>query len=143
MLITAGTKDNFNTMTASWGGLGVLWEENVSFCFVRPQRYTYEFLEKSDYYTLCFFDEWGREALEYCGTHSGREVDKVAGARLTPAEDNGVVYFIEARLVLICRKIYYQDIMPENFLDKEIEKFYSDKDYHRMYIGRVEKCLLK
>lgn len=141
MLITAGSLRDFNTMTASWGGLGVLWNENVSYCFVRPQRYTYNYLEKNEYYTLSFFDESYRKALEFCGSHSGRDVDKAAGAGLTPIEGNKAVFFNEAQLVLICRKIYYQDLIPENFLDKEIEKNYNQKDYHRMYIGQVYQCI--
>ncbi|NSW90716.1 MAG: flavin reductase [Firmicutes bacterium] len=141
MLVTAGTKDSYNTMTASWGGLGVLWGENVSFCFVRPQRYTFEFIEKHRNFTFSFFDETYRKVLQFCGSHSGRDVDKAAATGLTPVEEDGVVYFNEARLVIVCKKIYYQDIVPYNFLDPEIDKNYLKKDYHRMYIGKVIKCL--
>ncbi len=141
MLITAGTPEMFNTMTASWGGLGVLWERKVAFCFVRPTRYTYEFIERSENFTLSFFGETYRTALQFCGTHSGRNTDKIRGAGLTPVPESGFVYFAEARLVLACRKIYFQDIGPERFLDRKIENMYPQKDYHRMYVGEIVKCL--
>lgn len=137
MLITAGTHDAFNTMTASWGGMGILWERKVAICFIRPTRYTYEFAERSPAFTLSFFGEKHRKALTYCGTHSGREADKVKGAGLTPVKEGGFVYFEEARLVLACRKIYSQDILPERFIDPRIESMYPQKDYHRMYFGEI------
>ncbi len=143
MLITAGTPEKFNTMTASWGGLGVLWERKVAFCFVRPNRYTYEFIESSPTFTLSFFGEEHRKALQFCGSHSGRNTDKVKGAGLTPVHEVGAVYFKEARLVIVCRKIYFQDISPERFLDPRIESMYPQKDYHRMYVGQIAKCLVK
>lgn len=143
MLITAGNEKSFNTMTASWGGAGVLWGKPVAFSFVRPQRYTYEFLEKSDRYTLSFYDERYRDALNFCGSHSGRSCDKVKEAGLTPVIDNGAVYFDEAKLVLICRKLYIQDITPECFIDKNIAATYKGVDYHRVYVGEIEKVLAK
>jgi len=143
MLITAGTAETFNTMTASWGGLGILWERKVAICYIRPTRYTYEFAERSPHFTLCFFEEQYRKALNYCGTHSGRNRDKVKEAGLTPVKANDIVYFEEARLVLGCRKLYYQDINPERFLDPKIGSMYPQKDYHRMYIGEIEKCLVR
>ena len=143
MLITAGTPGSFNTMTASWGGLGILWEKKVAYCFIRPTRYTYEFAERSRNFTLSFFEERFRKALSFCGSHSGRDTDKIKGAGLTPVMNDGFVYFDEARLVLACRKLYYQDIGPERFLAPEIENMYPQKDYHRMYIGEIEQCLIK
>jgi flavin reductase (DIM6/NTAB) family NADH-FMN oxidoreductase RutF len=141
MLITAGTRDSFNTMTASWGGMGVLWDKKVSFAFVRPTRYTFEFLEQSEIYTLSFLDEQYRDILMYCGTKSGRDVNKVAETSLTPVFGDCAVYFAEARLVIECRKIYAQDIVPANFLDQTIDDYYPKKDYHRMYIGEITRCL--
>jgi flavin reductase (DIM6/NTAB) family NADH-FMN oxidoreductase RutF len=138
MLITAGNKESFNTMTASWGGLGVLWNKNVSFIFIRPCRYTYQFIEKADTYTLSFFDKKYKPALNLCGTKSGRDVDKVKETGLSPvATNSGSIYFSEARLVIECRKIYFQDLIPGNFLEPEIEKNYPEKDYHRMYVGEI------
>ncbi|HHV99230.1 MAG TPA: flavin reductase family protein [Clostridiaceae bacterium] len=145
MLVTAGTLGSYNTMTASWGGFGVLWNKNVCFCVVRPSRYTYGFMEKADTFTLAFFDDNYRKALAFCGSHSGRDVDKAAKTGLTPVESgNGSVYFDEARLVLECRKLYFQDLNPANFIDMGIDKeYYPEKDYHRMYVGEVIRCLQK
>jgi flavin reductase (DIM6/NTAB) family NADH-FMN oxidoreductase RutF len=143
MLITGGAPDKFNTMTASWGGLGVLWERKVAFCFIRPTRYTYEFVERSENFTLSFFEERYRKAMTFIGTHSGRDTDKIKETGLTPVKENGLVYFNEARLVLACRKLYFQDISPDRFLDPAINEMYPQKDYHRMYVGEIVKCLVK
>lgn len=141
MLITAGTEKEFNTMTASWGGLGILWHKNVCTIFIRPQRHTYGFVEQSDFFTLSFFGSAHREVLKYCGSHSGRDVDKVAETGITPAfSENGGIYFQEAKLVLECRKLYYQDITPDHFLDDSIQENYPKDDYHRMYIGEIIGC---
>lgn len=141
MLITAGTRESFNTMTASWGGMGVLWDKKVCFAFVRPTRYTFEFLEKSEIYTLSFLEEQYRDILMFCGTKSGRDVNKVIETSLTPIFGNGTVFFAEARLVMECRKIYVQDITPGNFLDQTINEYYPKKDYHRIYVGEIIRCL--
>jgi flavin reductase (DIM6/NTAB) family NADH-FMN oxidoreductase RutF len=138
MLVTAGDKDSFNMMTASWGGLGVLWSKNVCYIFIRPTRYTYGFIEKSNTFTLSFFDRKYKSVLNLCGTKSGRDCDKVKETGITPAETkSGSIYFAEARLVIECRKLYYQDLEPANFLDPEISDNYPEKDYHRMYVGEI------
>lgn len=146
-LITAGTseaKGQFNTMTAAWGGLGVLWQKPVTFCFVRPTRYTYQFMEANDYFTLSVFSEQYREALEICGTQSGRDSNKVARAGLTPLTiEEKAIAFEEARLIFVCKKIYFQDLEPIHFLDKQIEANYPLKDYHRMYVGEVSRTYVK
>jgi flavin reductase (DIM6/NTAB) family NADH-FMN oxidoreductase RutF len=134
--------DAYNSMTASWGGFGVLWNKKVCFCVIRPHRYTYSFIERSDNFTLSFFEESQRCILNYCGSKSGRDVNKTRETGLTPlAGETGAVYFKEARLVIECRKIYFQDIDPTHFLDVEIEENYPKKDYHRMYIGEIVRCL--
>lgn len=143
MLVTAGEPASFNTMTASWGGLGVLWGKNVCFSVIRPVRYTYTFIERSDAYTLCFFEERYKDALTLCGTKSGRDTDKVAATGLTPALDDGPIYFREARLVFQCRKLYFQDLIPANFKDRALETFYPQKDYHRLYVGEITRCLAR
>jgi flavin reductase (DIM6/NTAB) family NADH-FMN oxidoreductase RutF len=143
MLVTAGTLEKYNTMTASWGGLGVLWNKNVCFCFIRPSRYTYEFMEESETFTLSFFEEEYREALKICGSKSGREINKAQVTGLTPFEElPGMVSFNEAKLIIECKKIFFLDVIPENFLTPEIQKNYSDGDYHRMYIGEISRCLI-
>lgn len=143
MLVTAGTPEKFNTMTASWGGAGILWGKPVAFSFIRPQRYTFEFMEKCDRYTLSFYDEGYRDALNFCGSHSGRDTDKVAATGLTPAFDGGAVYFDEAKLVLVCRKLYRQDLDPAAFLDPACMDSYTGGDFHRVYVGGIEKVLAK
>jgi len=144
MLITAGDIKNYNMMTASWGGFGVLWHKNVCYVVIRPQRYTYEYVEKSDYFTLSFFNNDYKDALNICGSKSGRDIDKAKEAGLTPVEtDNGSVTFSQSRLFLECRKIYFQDLNPDNFLDSGIEKNYPTNDYHRMYVGEILSCNIK
>lgn len=144
MLITAGTPDNFNVMTASWGGLGVLWGKNVCFVFVRPHRHTYKFMETNQHFTLSFFSEKYREILNFCGKNSGRDLDKISATGLTLASEDGQgVYYKEARLVLQCKKIYYHDFNPENFKDSDIDSHYPNNDYHRLYVGEIEQTLAK
>ncbi len=141
MLITAGKPEKFNTMTASWGGVGVLWNTNVTFSFVRPSRYTYGFMEQEKYYTLSFFGADCRRALQLCGSKSGRDIDKVAETGLTPVFDAPAPYFAEAELVLVCRKLYTQDLDTERLLDPALMANYKDGDVHRMYVGEITKVL--
>lgn len=144
MLITAGTPEHLNTMTASWGCMGELWFKPVCFCFVRPQRYTYEFMEKSDAFTLSFFDEKYKTQLNFCGSRTGRDTDKIAECGFTPVTaENGSVFFEQARMVLECRKLYFQDLDPARFLDESIMKNYPKEDYHRMYVGEITRVLLR
>ena len=118
-----------------------MWDRNICFCVIRPTRHTYGFMEKSQDFSLSFFEDRYRDVLNYCGTKSGKDVDKIAGTGLTPVFDDGAIYFEEARLVIICRKIYVQDIVPGNFLDQGIDNYYPGKDYHRMYMGEIRRCL--
>lgn len=143
MLITAKSGDKINTMTASWGGLGILWNKKVATIFVRPTRYTYKLLEQTNTFTLTFFDEIHRDKLNYCGSHSGREVDKIAKTGLAPIEINDGVIFKEAKMAMVCSKLYYQDIDPANFVDDSLDKNYAKKDYHRMYIAEIDKVFVK
>ena len=113
------------------------------FTFIRPQRYTYEFIEKGEVFTLSFFDEAHRDALQFCGAHSGRDVDKVQATGLTPVFSDGGVYFEEAKLVLVCRKLAYQDMDPAGFIDPSLEKNYAAGDYHRMYAAEIVKAYQK
>lgn len=142
-LLTAGTlTSGYNTMTASWGGLGQLWHKRVAFVFVRPQRHTREFMEKNRFFTMSFFREEYRGALNYCGSHSGRDSDKAMETGLTPFEPSaGTAAFEEASLILVCKKLYYQDLSPDRFLDDGIDNLYPEKSYHRMYVGEIERAL--
>lgn len=138
MLITAGNMENYNTMTASWGGFGVLWHKNICTIYVRPQRYTFEFMEKNEVFTLSFFDSKYKEALKFCGSKSGRDYNKADETGLTPVStEQSSVGFREAEMIIECRKIYCQDIVPENFLDESIKNNYPDSDYHRVYVGEI------
>jgi flavin reductase (DIM6/NTAB) family NADH-FMN oxidoreductase RutF len=143
MLITAGTPDHYNMMTASWGALGELWFKPVCFCFVRPQRYTYAFMEQSEVFTVSFFDAAYKAQLSFCGANSGRKVDKTVECGFTPRNaENGSVFFDEARMVLECRKLYFQDMDPAHFQDESIFKNYPQNDFHRMYVGELTRVLL-
>lgn len=143
-LITAGNLDKYNTMTASWGTMGELWNKKVAFIFVRPTRFTYEFTELNDFFSLSFFDKKYRDALKFCGTKSGRDYDKAKETGLTPIlTESGTVCFQEAQLVLDCKKLYIHDLEPRNFLEPAIEDEYPQKDYHRMYVGEIITCMSK
>jgi flavin reductase (DIM6/NTAB) family NADH-FMN oxidoreductase RutF len=144
-LITAGTAEKFNTMTASWGLIGHLWNKPVAVCFVRPQRYTFEFMEAADTFTLSFFDENYRDALNICGTLSGRDVNKVEKAGLTPLVlDTNSISFGEARMIIECRKIYADFFNPEKFIDAKIPaEIYPTNDFHKAYIGEIINVWVK
>ena len=121
MLISAGNEEKCNTMTASWGGLGVIWGEPTATVYIRQTRYTKEFVDNSDYFTLSIFDmnKENRKALTLCGKVSGRDTDKIKDAGLTPYYVDGTVGFEEARMIIICKKVYAQYMAPENFMYKE------------------------
>ncbi len=144
MLITAGDKEKFNTMTASWGGVGIMWGKPVATAYIRPQRYTFEFIENGDYYTQSFFDEEYRDALKFCGSTSGRDYDKVKETGLTPVVDDetGAVYFKEAKVVFICKKMYAQFLNEESALTEDVTKWYNG-DYHKMYMSEIVSVLVK
>ncbi len=144
MLITAGNLENYNMMTASWGTAGVLWKKPVVFVFIRPQRYTYEFIEKQAHFTVSFFPKEHKGLLNLCGTTSGRDLNKMNIEGMNALETpSGAIAFKEARLILECRKIYYDDINPDFFQIFDIEKVYPSKDYHRFYIGEILQAYQK
>lgn len=149
LLVCAGNKASYNMMTAGWAAIGVLWNKPTCFIFIRPSRYTYEFIEENKFFTVNFFSKNGsverkfRKIMNKMGTKSGRDINKMDVDRLTPSEDLGTVYFKEALQVLICKKMYYQDLIPEQFLSADINKHYKKGDYHRMYAGEIVKTLKK
>lgn len=143
MLITAGDGTACNTMTASWGGIGVLWNLPVAFSFVRPQRYTYQFMEQADTYSLSFLPEEYRSALRYCGSHSGRDGDKFSESGLSVFYDNGTPCIEQARLILVCRKLHVSDFAPEQFIDPALLSHYKANDFHRQYVGEILRVLTK
>ena len=143
MLVTAGTKEKFNTMTASWGGIGWLWNRPVAFVFIRPPRYTHDFIEREDRLTLSFYSEEYRDILKFCGSKSGRDVDKVKETGLKPvALESGAMTFGQARLTLDCRKLFKSSMEAANFVDKSIpEKWYNDQpggSLHDVYVVEIE-----
>ena len=139
MLITASDGEGANAMTASWGGLGVLWNKPVCICYIRPQRYTYGLVEKSDRLSIAFMSEKYRDALKFCGSRSGAEGDKLRRAGLSWGELDGVPAIAEADTLLICRKLYFTDLSAEGFVDKALLSNYKDGDFHRQYVLEIEK----
>ena len=130
---------NYNALTVSWGGMGVMWNKNVFWCFIRPQRYTKKFIDASDVITLSFFDEKYRDALRLCGTKSGRDCDKLALAGLDAQVcDDGSVTFRQARLTVKGRKLYSAPIKPEGFTDgKIVSTCYPGGDFHTEYVYEI------
>lgn len=147
MLLSAGCQERgYNTMTASWGHLGSIWGHGgglpTAVAYVRPQRYTKEFMDREELYTLCFFPAGYKKALGYLGSHSGRDEDKVAKVGLTPVFGEGYTYFAEAKLVLVCKKLYQAPLVAEGFVDKSIlAEHYAAGDLHDMYIGEIVEIL--
>ena len=144
MLLTAsGRRENgeevVNTMTASWGGIGILWGKPVAFLFVRPQRFTDSLIAVSERMSISFFDEEYRAALRLCGTVSGAQGDKFAKAGLTPCKERGVPVIAEARCTLICRKLYADALHPEGFCESALLDNYRAGDYHRVYVMEIEE----
>ena len=144
MLITAEKEGEVNTMTAAWGGFGVMWHENVVFVVIRPQRFTKEFIDFNERFSLSFLPSKYKKQLTYLGTVSGKAENKIKKSGLTLEKENGIPYFKESKVVIFCKKLYVQDFCADNFLDKQLmDKCYPDKDYHTMYIAKVEKVFEK
>lgn len=146
MLITAKNKQNgkVNAMTASWGGLGFMWGNPVAFVVIRPQRYTIDFVNSSNEFSLCFFDEKYKKTLSYFGTVSGRDEDKISNSGLTVADNSEIPYFNESKIVLLCSNLFKQKFEENCFVDSQIiEKWYQNKDYHYLYIASVNQILQK
>lgn len=143
MLITSGVDNlypNYNTLTASWGGFGYIWESPVAFAFVRPTRHSFSFLNENELMSLSFFDNKYKKQLLHCGNHSGKDGDKIKQCGLNAISlEHGLIGFKEAKLTLKCKKLYTQDLKEENFLQKDfIQNFYPIKDFHRMYISEIQ-----
>ena len=140
-LLTAGSKDDFNTMTISWGGFGTIWNKPVVTVYVKPIRYTYKFMEDNDFFTVSFYDDKYKKDLLTLGTKSGRDSDKISLTSLNPLYLDNSVSFEEANVTLVCKKIYYQDLnlelIKENLSNDIYNRFYGEDPVHRMYIGEV------
>ncbi|MBR5434789.1 MAG: flavin reductase [Bacteroidales bacterium] len=144
MLVTAGNKEKSNCLTASWGGLGFMWNKPVACIVIRPQRYTKEFIDREDFFTLSFFDNSYKEMFAFCGSKSGRDVNKIEACNLTPfVTPNGSIAYEQARLVLECKKLYAAPLIAEGFIDKNLLSNYTAGDYHVQYIAEITNCLIK
>ncbi len=141
MLVAATDKSGkTNAMTASWGGVGVLWGKKVAFVFIRPQRYTKKFVDEAERFSLSFFDDSFKKTLGYMGKVSGRDEDKIAKSGLTLSDINGVPVFKEASLTLVCRKLYRQTLEEKCFIETDnIDKWYPQRDYHDVYVAEIEQ----
>ncbi len=145
LILTAGNDETgYNAMTCSWGHFGHIWGKYSAWIYVRPDRYTRQFIDENEFYTICVFSEKHRDALQYVGTASGRDEDKIGKAGWTPVVHDGIQYYEEADTVFVCRKIYQTDFTQEGFTDKELgEKIYGKAPFHRAYIGAIEKVLVR
>lgn len=152
-LITAGNQDTgFNTMTASWGHLGSIWERKggrahmglpTACVYIRPHRYTKEYMDNNELFTLSVFDQSHKRALGYLGSHSGRDEDKISNAGLTPIFNDDTTMYEEAKIIFVCKKIYHSEIVEEGFIDKSlIDNNYPKKDFHAMYVGEILKVYI-
>ena len=147
-LITAGTGDSWNTMTAAWGFFGIMWSKPVFAIVVRDSRYTYEFLQKAKGYTVSFFSPEYKKALQFCGSHSGRDTDKAAATGLLPvvvepSDGLELVTFEQANMVFCCTIASKTVLDPSQFIDPKIVGNYPKKDYHSMYIGYIDQVLVQ
>lgn len=139
MLVTAGTETDFNMLTASWGGLGELYNKPVAICFIRPDRYTFNYIDKGDTFTLSFYSEDFREVLNYCGSASGRNEDKVKGSRLTPLmlPNNKGIAFRQAKLIIECRKLVSMPITADAIDQPDVKAERTKYPLHKMFIGEI------
>ena len=143
-LVTAGDKNDYNTMTVSWGGIGVLWGKNVVYIFIRESRHTKKFIDKGEFFSLSFLGDAYKEALTICGKKSGRDCDKFVEANLTPTFKLSIPYPDESNLVMLCKKMAAVPITEANMIDPELmSKWYTDNDMHTMYVGEILEVLAR
>ena len=140
-LLTAGTEENFNTMTISWGGLGTLWNKPVTTVYVRTSRYTHEFMDESEYFTVSFFPEKYRKVLGVLGSKSGRDMDKAHDSGLTPVSAGASMFFREAEVTLVCRKLYRQLLDVNAMPETVARQMYEGQAPHDMYIGEIVEII--
>lgn len=144
-LITSGdSSENYNTMTASWGAIGEMWGKHTFTCAVRPNRHTFGYLESNECFSISFFDhEKYKDMYSFCGSKSGRDYDKAKETGITPFEIDGVVAFEEADMIIVCHKIFAQNMNESSFIDKEALKFYTSDPYHKLYISDITAVYVK
>ena len=142
-LLTAGDEAGFNTMTISWGGLGTLWNKPVATVYVRTSRYTHDFMDTNDYFTVSFYPEECRPILGVLGSKSGREMDKMKDTGLTPVKAGDSMSFKEAEVTLVCRKMFKQQLDVENMPAEVAKAMYEGQAPHDMYIGEIVDIIRK
>lgn len=140
-LLTAGDRNGFNAMTIGWGSLGTLWSKPAVTVYVKPVRYTHDFMEKSEYFTVSFYGDSQREALILLGSLSGRDGDKIARSKLTPVYLDKAVTFREARVTLLCKKMYRHDLVLDRIPEDAVGKYYRTEAPHTLYIGELLQIL--
>ncbi len=141
-LLTASDKEGqLNTMTVSWGGSGILWGREVCFVFVRPERYTFGFCEDGEVMSLSFFGKDKKDVLSFCGTKSGRDVDKFAVCGLKHRYENGACVFDDAEITIVMKKLYAQNIEKDCFVTDELKSFYQSGGYHKMYVCEIKDII--
>ena len=140
-LLTAGDESNFNTMTISWGSMGTLWNKPVVTTYVRKSRYTHDFMDNNDYFTVSFYPEEYKDVLGVMGSKSGRDMDKMNDSGLTPEAVANTMTFKEAEMTLVCKKLCKQPIEAENMSEDTKNAMYADEDWHDMYIGEVVEVI--
>lgn len=144
MLVTAGNEEGFNTMTASWGFAGIMWNKPCVITAVRPKRYTKRFIDNSEYFTLSFYPADYRKALAFCGSNSGRDVDKCEKTGLVPVSVEGTVAFEQAERIIVCKKLYAQQLADSCFIDRGIvDAQYRSGDFHTAYYGEIVSVYVK
>lgn len=144
MLVTAGTEEKVNTMTASWGGMGVIWGKNVVWIVVRKSRFTKEFIDREGSFSLSFLGEGHRSMLKYLGSVSGRIEDKIKQAGVEINYADGIPYVDQGNLILLCKVMSATELKPEDFVNLEIDKlWYPDHDYHVLYIAGITQILAR
>jgi flavin reductase (DIM6/NTAB) family NADH-FMN oxidoreductase RutF len=144
MLIGAEKAGRVNMMTASWGGVGIYWGKPVAYSYIRPQRYTKAFVDEAEGFSLTFFPDGYREQLNFCGTQSGRDYDKVKECGFEVLHEDGIPYFAQSDLVLLCKPLIAQELDPACFVNKELGPIgYPEEDYHTFYISEIVKVLVK
>ena len=140
-LLTAGNADNFNTMTISWGGMGTLWNKPVATVYVRTSRYTHDFMDENEYFSIGFYPEKYRKNLTVLGSKSGRDMDKMKESGLTPKQVGQTMTFEEAEVTVICRKLFKQRLDTDSIPEDIVKALYTEDAPHDMYIGEVVEII--
>ena len=142
-LVTAGNINDYITMTIGWGMIGTIWRKKTFIVYVKPCRYTYEFMEKNDYFTVSFYDKKYIKEIGYLGSKSGRDTDKVNDVDFHPLEVNNSITFEEAYCTFVCKKYYYTDINKDNVPNEDINRYYLTEEPHRVYYGEIVEVIEK